>query len=130
MSRALAALIGATLAAAPAAAVGLGPLRVDGATASDRKGFYLTLINPYPSAERFRLVAVGSDDELPQPRVTIMLDRPLLAGGGQRRILVIATGLAPGETYHFRVCAEREDSSPKELIHARVCSKLSARRLG
>ena len=128
MTRYAAALL-AFLATAPAAAVGLGPLAKDGATAGDRKGFYLTLINPYPTQERFRLYSVGWDDERPLPRVRIPLSTIVLGPKAQRRILVIDTALVPGETHQFRVCAERVEPAGKALIHARVCSKLSARRL-
>lgn len=118
------------LAAAPAAAVGLGPLRNEGVTASERKGFYLTLINPYPRQERFRLYSVEWDSEAPVPRVRIPLANTALAAKSQRRVLVIDTGLVPGETHRFRVCAERVDPAGEAMIHARVCSKLTARRLG
>lgn len=125
----LALVTAVAVAAAPAAAVGLGPLTHDGVTASDRKGFFLTLINPYPTQERFRLYSVGLDDEVPVSRVKIPIALASLGPKSQRRILVIDTALAPGETHRFRVCAERIEPEGKALIHARVCSKLSARRL-
>jgi len=113
-----------------AGAVGLGPLTNVGITNSERKGFYLTLINPYPAQERFRLYSVEWDTEKPIARVRIPISKPLLGPKSQRRILVIATGLAPGEEHKFRVCAERLEAAGEELIHARVCSKLTARRIG
>ena len=119
----------AGLAASAATAVGLGPLKHEGVTMSDRKGFYLTLTNPYPTRERFRLYSVGFDDETPVTRVRIPLAVADLGPKSQRRMLVIDTALAPGETHQFRVCAERVEPQGKALIHARVCSKLSARRL-
>lgn len=127
MRRAVLVLAGLVL-AAPALAVGLGPLSKSGVTDTDRKGFYLTLINPYRAARAFRAYAVGVADETPQPRVRILPGEVTLGGGTTRRLLVIATGLAPGETYAFRVCAELSQSS-EGMIHARVCSHLSARRL-
>ena len=57
----------AALASAPAFAVGLGPLAKSGVTDTDRKGFYLTLINPYPTATAFHAYAIGPQDETPQP---------------------------------------------------------------
>ena len=119
----------AALASSCAGAVGLGPLSHEGVTMSDRKGFYLTLINPYPTQERFRLYSVGLDDEASVARVRIPLAVAALGPKSQRRVLVIDTALAPGETHQFRVCAERIEPEGKALIHARVCSKLSARRL-
>ena len=118
------------LAAAPAAAVGLGPLAIDGATLSDRKGFYLTLINPYASQERYRLYSVEAGSEAPVSRVLIPISRPVLGPHSQRKILIVDTGLEPGEIHRFRVCAERVEPPGKALIHARVCSKLTARRRG
>lgn len=129
MRRAFLLLAATALVGAPAAAVGLGPLRNQGVTASDRKGFYLTLINPYKDSQRFRLAAIGWDDEAEQPRILLPVAQPRLGGGTQRRLLVIASGLKPGETYSFRVCAERDDPQAKDLIHARVCAKLIAHRL-
>lgn len=127
---ALLVVLAAGLVAGRATAVGLGPLLHQGVTASERKGFYLTLTNPYPSAQRFHLEAVGWEDEAAQPRVILPVSTPRLGGGSQRRLLVVATGLTPGETLSFRVCAERHDPQSKELIHARVCAKLVAHRLG
>ena len=118
------------LLAAQATGVGLGPLRHEGVTATERKGFYLTLTNPYSSSQRFHLQAIGWDNEGGQPRILLPISTPRLGGGGQRRLLVVATGLKPGETLSFRVCAERDDPQSKELIHARVCAKLVAHRLG
>lgn len=124
------ALFLATLGLTPAAAVGLGPLVADGATLSDRKGFYLTLINPYPSRERFRLYGVELDNETPVARVLIPMRMVVLGPKSQRKLLVIDSGLMPGETHRFRVCAERVEPAGKAFIHARVCSKLTARRRG
>lgn len=122
------ALLLAALGATPAAAVGLGPLSKEGVTDSDRKGFYLTVINPYPRAETFTLTPLDSATEAPAPRVTAFPDRLTIGGGRTSKILVVASGLAPRERYTFRVCAERPPM-PTETIHARVCSKLTARRV-
>jgi hypothetical protein len=130
MTRVALLAIATGLLATPVAVVGLGPLRHEGVTASERKGFYLTLTNPYQDSQRFRLEAIGWDDEADQPRILLPVSTPRLGGGRQRRMLVVATGLKPGETLSFRVCAERDDPQAKELIHARVCAKLVARRLG
>ena len=121
----------ACLVAGPVAAVGLGPLSLDGVTASDRKGFFLTLINPYPRAERFRLEPTGFADESIPAGIVLPVREAMVAAGGQRRLLVIAADLHPGERRAFRICASRaEPPSSKDLIHARVCAKLVARRLG
>ncbi|MDQ8756442.1 hypothetical protein RCO27_09390 [Sphingosinicella sp. LHD-64] len=122
------AVLALALATAPAAGVGLGPLAKSGITDGPRKAFYLTLINPYPTATAFRAYAVGERDETAQPRVTIFPGETTLGGNANRRLLVIADDLAAGETYAFRVCAERAEPS-EGLIHARVCSHLAARRL-
>lgn len=121
-------LLMSLLAAAPAMAVGLGPLSKEGITDSDRKGFYLTVINPYPHSETFMLTPLDVGAETVAPRVTIIPSRVAIGGGGNRKILVVATDLAPGERYAFRVCAEMPPK-PLETIHARVCSKLTARRI-
>lgn len=115
---------------APAGAVGLGPLAKEGVTAGERKGFYLNIINPYPTPERFRLYGVGWDNEAPAERVLIPMDKVALGPSSQRRVLVVATSLSPGETHRFRVCAQRIEPVGKAMINARVCSKLAARRVG
>jgi hypothetical protein len=129
MTRLAALLLAAMLPLTPASAVGLGPLSKSGITDGPRKGFYLTLMNPYAAATAFRTYAIGMEDETPQPRVRILPGETIrLGGNSQRQLLVVADGLAPGETYEFRVCAERAQPT-QEMIRARVCSKLSARRL-
>jgi hypothetical protein len=116
------------IAAAPAVAIGLGPLKKEGSTPSEAKAFYLTVINNGPTADVYRATAIGFADEVPQARVQIIPSVIPIGPNSTRRILVIARDLAPGETYAFRVCADSKPQ-PKESIHARVCSKLSTRRL-
>lgn len=122
------ALLGA-IAAAPAAAVGLAPLSKQGLTDGPSKAFYLTVINPYPRVERFDLQALAPGAEAQEPAVRLIPQSVAIGGGGSRRVLVIADSIAPGTTRTFRVCAERTPL-PTETIHARVCSTLSARRVG
>lgn len=110
-------------------AVGLGPLKNQGITGSDRKGFYLTLMNPYRKVESFHLYPIALADDTPEPRVKILPAETRLAPEGRRRILVVAKDLAPGETRSFRVCAERTAQPGEVIVHARVCSKLTARRI-
>jgi P pilus assembly chaperone PapD len=129
ISRLAAAALIAAASFSSAGAVGLGPLTNEGTTNSERKGFYLTLINPYPVQERFRLYSIEWESEKPAARVRIPISKTLLGPKAQRRILVIATGLVAGEEHRFRVCAERVEPPGEELVHARVCSKLIARRV-
>jgi hypothetical protein len=122
--------------AAPAFAVGLAPLSKEGVTAGPDKAFYLTVINPYSEVRAFRTYIDipkldGATSEAavlpPEPKVTILPEVVSIKPGGQRRIMVILRDLAPGETREARVCAEL--AQQEGMIHARVCSKLSARRL-
>lgn len=122
------AALAAALLATPALAVGLGPLTKSGVTDGPRKGFYLTVINPYRVAQTFTLSALAPDADSGVDRVTILPAQVTVGGGGTRTVLIVADGLTPGETYFFRVCAEKPPV-PTETVHARVCSKLSARRL-
>ncbi|MCE7796629.1 hypothetical protein LWE61_08660 [Sphingobium sufflavum] len=116
----------------PAGAVGLGPLSDEGVIDGPRKAFSLTLYNPYEESMAFRAYAVGidNDDETPQLRVTILPPENRLGSRQSRRLLIIANDLQPGETYRFRLCAERVNPPTGVVINARVCSKLTARRLG
>ena len=122
-------LLCAALAAAPALAVGFGPLRIDGLIDGPREGFALELLNPYPVPTHFVVKAIGAEDEEVQPRVTVLPAEVELGPERHRRVLVIADELAVGETYHFRVCAQRREPPEGIAINARVCSKLSARRV-
>ncbi len=133
MSRARFAAVAAlalALAAGPALAVGFGPLSASGTIDGPREGFTFELMNPYPAATDFRVYAIGPADEASEPRVTLYPADATLGGGRSRRVLAVADDLRPGETFHFRVCAERRDPSEETLIHARVCSKVTARRVG
>lgn len=125
-------VLAALVLATPLGAVGLGPLREDGVIDGPRKGFGLTLYNPYQEPVEYRAYAVGAQDsdETPQLRVTVIPDRITLGALQSRRLLVIANDLAVGETYRFRLCAERQLPPTGIMINARVCSKLSARRIG
>ncbi|QJU57493.1 hypothetical protein HL653_06535 [Sphingomonas sp. AP4-R1] len=120
----------AILAASSAAAVGLGPLVLQGVIDGPREGFSLELYNPYPEATDFVLYPVGLDDETAQDRVAILPAEVQLGSQRNRRILVVATALAAGETYKFRVCAQRKTPPEGVMINARVCSKITARRVG
>ena len=67
--------------AVPCAAVGLGPLEKSGVTDGPAKAFYLSLANPYSTAERFVAEAVGPDDDAPQPRVLVFPSDTILGAG-------------------------------------------------
>ena len=122
-------LLLAGLAAAPAFAVGLGPLKIDGMIDGPREGFALDLLNPYPVATDFVVKAIGAEDEEAQARVTVLPAETELGPERRRRVLVVVDELAVGETYHFRVCAQRREPPEGIAINARVCSKLSAHRV-
>lgn len=130
MRRLLTGALAAAFASTAAGAIGLGPLRLDGATAGPRRGFNLQLINSDRDAATLVAYAVGVGDETPDPRVRIWPARARLAANGSRRLFVIAEDLAPGEVRRFRVCAEREDEDESVTLRARVCAKLTATRLG
>jgi hypothetical protein len=115
---------------APAAAVGLGPLIAEGLTDGPKKAFYLNLMNPYAEAAEFSTETLNYNDDLPNGRIQVIPSTIRLGGGRTTRLLVIANDLAPGEQFKFRVCAERVAQTQGVAINARVCSKLSARRIG
>lgn len=123
-------LVGCVLAAvaAPAFAVGLGPLAKVGVTDGPAKAFYLDIRNPYDHSETFHSAAVEWKTEDPATRVTVFPSVITLSPHGTRKLLVIADRLEPGESYTFRVCAFRPPKE-NETVYARVCSRLTARRL-
>lgn len=112
---------------APALAVGLGPLAKAGLTDGPAKGFWLTVSNPYREPREFRAYAIAADSEDEATGVTIYPAVVRLAAGRQRRLLVEIDNIAPGSARTVRVCAEL--AQQEGTIHARVCSKLSARRI-
>jgi hypothetical protein len=128
--RTVAATLIALALAGPVGAVGLGPLRLDGIIDGPREGFALTLFNPYTEMVDFVIYPRGVDDEAAQPRVAVFPSEAALGGGRSRSVLVIADDLAPGETYQFRVCAQRKTLPQGIEINARVCSKITAHRIG
>lgn len=118
----------ATAIASPAFGSGLGPLEKAGVTDGEAKAFYLTLMNPYDRTTEFEVLPLGMGNEVADHRVTVFPAHPRLGPRKSRKILVIVRPLEPGETHQFRVCAARRPD-PKDTVYARVCSKLSARRL-
>lgn len=112
----------------PALAVGLGPLSKEGVTYGPVKAFYLELINPYPTARSYSLYAIEADSDQPVGDTQIVPDRIILAGERTRKLVVLLRALSPGETRTVRVCAQL--THQEGAIHARVCSKLIARRAG
>lgn len=129
MRRIAPAVIAGLAAAVPAGAIGLGPLSQTGLIDGPSRAFELVVFNPYQSSERFRAYAVASDNEAPQARVSLSPAEITLGGGQTRRVLVVAHDLVPGESFAFRVCAERDVPPEGIAINARVCSKLTARRV-
>jgi hypothetical protein len=121
-------LLAMALIAGPALAVGLGPLKKEGVTDGSAKGFWLTVGNSDRRTQTFIITARAEADETVQDRVVVIPDRLMVAPERTRRLLVIARALKPNERYTFRVCAEAPPV-PKETVHARVCSKLTARRV-
>ena len=121
-------LLAMALVAAPAFAVGLGPLKKEGVTDGAAKGFWLSVSNSERTARTILLTGKSIDAETVEDRVVIIPDRILIAPERTRRVLVMARSLNPNERFTFRVCAETPPDA-KETVHARVCSKLTARRV-
>ena len=115
--------------AVPAMAVGLGPMKREGVTVSEKKGFYLTVINPYPQTKQFRIVAREMETEVPLDNVEILPATGAIGGNTNRRVLVVFKNLEVGEVRQARVCARLDRPVQGVGIDARVCSKLQARRL-
>lgn len=109
-------------------AIGLGPLRHKGITDGPRKGFWLNVWNSAQVAETYRFHPYLESEDAHNERVTVFPDTIRMAPGRQRRVLVVASGMKPGERFTFRVCAGR-DPKETEVIYARVCSTLTAIRI-
>jgi|GEM_PF-759394 len=119
----------ACIISSPLGAVGLGPLNVEGYIDGPRKGFQLTLYNPYPQSIEYVAYAIAEEDDTPQERVAIIPRTINLGARQSRRLIIVASDIPPQELYRFRVCAERASPPAGVVINARVCSKLSVRRL-
>lgn len=122
-------LLGVATVAAPAGAVGLGPLAVNGTIDGPREGFMLDLYNPYDMSMTFVAYAVGIENEQPQVRVSVLPADAELGPRHARKVLVIADDLQVGEIYRFRVCAQRKAPPEGIQVNARVCSKITAHRI-
>lgn len=110
----------------PLAAVGMGPLSKMGMTDGAEKAFWLSVMNPADQPRTFTLYALDEDWQ-PLEGVDVRPKSPRIAARRQTRVLAIVRGLAPGESRVVRVCAE--ELFQEGQIHARVCSKLTARRI-
>lgn len=117
------------LVAGPAVAVGFGPLRKEGVVDGPSKAFYLTIVNPYDRATDFVAYPVAIDSEAPAANVRVFPDRLRLGAGQSRRVIAIVDQLEVGPAQWVRVCAERAEDPEGTAIHARVCSRLGARRV-
>ncbi|URW74759.1 hypothetical protein M9980_09245 [Sphingomonas donggukensis] len=103
-------------------------MRKEGVTDGPDKAFYLTLFNPYAERAAFTVYAIGAEDEATPARVRVPAMPLPLRAQAARKFTIVAGGLAPGESFTFRVCAEKMVMK-EQPIHARVCSRLTARRL-
>tara|TARA_R100000501_G_scaffold14680_1_gene26612 strand:- start:65861 stop:66178 length:318 start_codon:yes stop_codon:yes gene_type:complete len=103
-------------------------MKAEGATLSPRKGFYLTVMNPYDEQQKFRLDALAWASEAGETAIDILPASAVLGPGQRRRVLVIFNNLEKGEERRARVCARLDRSLEGVAIDARVCSKLIARR--
>lgn len=121
-------LLALLISAAPAFAVGLSPMKNEGLTDGDAKGFWLTVSNPERQSRTILVTAFSMTEETGVSRVVIIPEHLLVGPERTQRVLVIARSLQPDERFAFRVCAETPPH-PEETLHARVCSKLTAHRV-
>ncbi|MGB3723039.1 MAG: hypothetical protein WA979_09500 [Pacificimonas sp.] len=98
-------------------------------TATEKKGFYLTVINPYDLPQRFAIRALDWQNEKEIANVQIHPNNAVVRANGKRRVLVIFTDLPRGEETRARICAQLDRNPEGVAIEARVCSKLTARRM-
>lgn len=111
-----------------ATAQSVSPLRKEGTTLTDRKGFYINVGNPYDRTMVFDLAPMEADYATPATRVAV---RP--------RVLRLAPGRSKRVTFMFEIQKDQKERkvalcvSPTNLEGAvlpRVCGTYTGVRLG
>ncbi|QPH53138.1 hypothetical protein [Pontivivens ytuae] len=125
---ALALLLAGILQAGAAAALGLQPMRAEGATPGGAKAFYINVLNPFDYAVQYELTLLEPDLQTPAGRAAI--SRSLLTvppGRSQRVVLTFDIDEASDERT-VRLCAF--DPSNVGDVLVRVCGTYTGYRFG
>lgn len=116
------------LATGDAAAQSLSPMRADGGTPSDVKGFRLTVGNPYASRMTFTVTPMNPGFTEPAADAAVNAPELRLAPGASRPVIVTFKIDPQLKERTIGVCVQ-----PKDLegpILPRVCGTYVGRRLG
>ncbi|MGF1446999.1 MAG: hypothetical protein ACFBRM_12490 [Pikeienuella sp.] len=116
----------ASLVATGATAQAMFPMVEDGLTFTDKKGIMLTVVNPYQSAETFKLEAFETDYNTPTTGVAIQPSELTLGSSLSRRVRVIFD--VPGKERTIAVCVQPVQEEAQ--VVPRVCGRYTARRAG
>lgn len=105
-----------------AVAQGISPMQKSGKTASDKKLFRLTIINPYAKDVRYELHAEDKATKTQQADVKFTGRTGHLPPRSQKKVLVLIPVQAGARD--VRVCLRFPEM--EDAIRARVCSDLTA----
>ena len=123
----LVSLLAVLLATGSTAAQSLSPMRAEGNTPSDAKGFRLTVGNPYATRMIFLIIPMTPDFSQPVADAVVNAPELRLAPGASRPVIVTFKIDPPLKERTIGVCVQ-----PKDLdgpILPRVCGTYTGRRL-
>lgn len=126
----LAALVGlaALVAASAAAAQSLSPMRADGSTPSEIKGFRLTVGNPYRQRMVFEIIPMDAKFERVAANAAVSAPEIRLAPGASRPVIVQFKIDPKSKERTIGVCVQPKDLDGPVL--PRVCGTYTGRLIG
>ena len=112
--------------AIPVHAAGLAPMEKEGFTTSDKKAFYLTVINPYSHMIEYELNAYEPD--LKTPARGVKVNRKSLRVAGKRKQKIVLIVQIPKNQKEREIALCVHTPSKSKSILARVCGRYIGKR--
>lgn len=119
-------VVGGSLMAISAFAAGLSPMKAEGFTPSDKKAFYLMVINPYRRTIDYELNAYEAD--LRTPARGILVNRKTLRVPGQRKRKIVLVVTIPENQKEREIALCVHSPSQTTFVLARVCGRYLGKR--
>lgn len=120
--------IGLLCAATAASAQSLSPMRADGSTPSEIKGFRLTVGNPYKQRMVFEIIPMDPKFEVIATEAVVSAPEVRLAPGASRPVIVQFKIDSKSKERTIGVCVQPKDLSGPVL--PRVCGTYTGRLIG
>ena len=116
------------LGAEAAQAQSLSPMRNQGTTPSDTKGFKLTVGNPYKTRMTFMIVPMDPKFEVVAQNAEVNFPELTMAPGFSRQVIVTFRIPAPQKERTIGVCVQPKDL--ESTVLPRVCGTYTGKLLG